>query len=405
MKAIELYRNNDHAILITAIKFSTLSKIVRFTRRELSNWSEERSLIEESDQYYQRSTNENRVKGIKNHIIETLFKSKDNSDVLFPSSLILNMELDLEDVNFSDDFVEFNIPNEKESCLIVDGQHRIKAMTNLFKELQQDPISNKNELDIISNYKFNCTILINYDLWEQARIFANVNFNQKPVDRSLYFDIFGEVPKEGADKNMSNLYVAHELGKYLNSTDKSPLKGFVRDFNSKRGFISQAFLTERILALLGPRSTWNNIVIDYKEDGDLYKKLPKVFVGYFTAIKHNLSDYWPKSLDKKDATLLSKTTGLGGLIRLLGWTDTMLRLGLFPKYDKTDLIDLPLNEITNLYEEMFEKLLQIKEGDKTIAEFYFGSDSSYQGSGSVGQQSQLFKDLAKELGIPYYIVK
>ncbi|GGP02050.1 hypothetical protein GCM10010992_04880 [Cloacibacterium rupense] len=392
MKAIELYKNNDHIILITSIEFSKLNNIVKFSKREASNWSIEENFDIESDKFYQRSTNEKRVKDIKKYIEDNLINNLDNSNVLFPSSLILSTDFEFENLKFDNGIVDFEFPIEKESCLIVDGQHRMKAMESLYNDYMN---ANKS-VEKINNYKFNCTLLINYDLWEQARIFADVNFNQKPVDRSLYYDIFGEIPRENKDYKLSNLYVAHELGKYLNKSEKSPLKGFVKDFDRKTGFVSQSFLMQAILPNFSPKGTWNYITDDFKKDGDAYKKLPKVFVAYFDVIKDIFKAYWPVTVDKSSATILTKTNALGALIKLLGWIDKNLKLGLYKKSEKVELLDLSLNDL----EKLFRKMFLAFENNNELIEKYFGAKSKYSGSGSAGLQNQLFKELAEEIGIP-----
>lgn len=396
MKTIELHRTENHVILVSAIKFVDLKDLVRFSNRENSNWAEKQEGQEISG-FYQRATNELRVKKIKKYIEETLIYPN-KSDILFPSSLIINVNIDTNDLPANDGIVELPL-NEigKNSCLIVDGQHRMKAMIELYKDLQK---SQSSEISKIESYKFNCTILINYDLWEQAKIFANVNFNQKPVDRSLYYDIFGEMPEDQRDKRFSNLYVAHELGKYLNSSIKSPLKGFVKNFNSKEGFISQAFLTQAILTLLGPRSNWGNIVDDYKKGGERFKKLPVIFVQYFAAIKKQIPSYWPKSLNKEDGQILSKTNGLGAIIKLLGKIDEMLKLGLYPKYKTVNLLDLSSVELEELFTSIFEIFNENTSSGLKLAKQYFSQESRYGGGGSAGLQNQLFRELAEEIGIP-----
>lgn len=403
MKAIELYRNNDHIILVTAIKFKDLKNIVKFTQRTSSKWADNTDENDESSKFYQRQTNELRVKDIKKYISSTLL-SNDETEILFPSSMILSIYSESNEFE-KDDFnvIDFKLPTEKESCLIVDGQHRMRAMFELYRELENKLYQREN-LEKILDYKFNCTILVDYDIWEQAKIFASVNFNQKPVDRSLYYDIFGEIPQSGKDEKLSDLYVAHELGKFLNSSNKSPLKGFVKNFNSNSGFISQAFLTQQILRLLGTRGGWNDVVEDFKKSDEeklnLHKKLPKIFVAYFNTIKHELSKYWPNSIEKRDSTILSKTTSLGALLRLLGRINELFKLGLFPNYDKMDLRDLTLKELDNLFKDIFTPFNKETEEGKILAEKYFGERSKYKGGGSVGLQSQLYKELANEIGIP-----
>ncbi|MCP4053849.1 MAG: DGQHR domain-containing protein [Mesoflavibacter sp.] len=405
MKAIELYNKEDKRVLIAAVPFKVLNRVVKFTEREKSNWFASNSSEEENDsfldKYYQRPTNEQRVKGIKKYIEKTLFDELSKEEVLFPSSLILGVDIELETIKKEAGISSFNFPEEKGSCLIVDGQHRMKAMLKLYEELINNIDKNNKKINKINEYKFNCTILVNYDLWEQASIFASVNFNQKPVDRSLYYDIFGEPPVDYKDKAKSNLYIAHELGKYLNSSEKSPLKGFVQNFRKKQGFVSQSFLMQALLSHFGSRGTWREITEDYKEDGNLYKKLPKVYVSYFNAVKTILRDYWPDSIDKSKSTILTKTTGLSALIKLLGHINKMMKLGLFPDYDKIDLLDLEMQKLNEIFESIFKKLTVINNNTgKSKAEVLFGKNSKYAGSGSGGLQSQLFKELTEAIGVP-----
>lgn len=403
MKGIELHKNNDHIIFVTAIKFKDLKNIVKFTQRISSNWSDNIYENIESSKFYQRETNDTRVKSIKKYIISTLLEN-DDTEILFPSSMILSINSDFDEFKKDEyNIIDFELPIEKESCLIVDGQHRMKAMFSLYNDLQNKLLQEKN-LKKILNYKFNCTVLVGYDVWEQAKIFASVNFNQKPVDRSLYYDIFGEVPKSGKDEKLSNLYVAHELGKFLNTSSKSPLKGFVKDFSSNSGFISQAFLTQQILILLGSKGGWNDVVEDFKRKEevrlDLHKKLPKVFVAYFNTLKGELSGYWPNSTEKKDSTILSKTTSLAAFLRLLGRINELFKLGLFPNYDKKDLKDLTLEELEKIFKDIFKPFNKNSREGQELSKQYFGEDSKYKGGGSMGLQSQLYRELAKEIGIP-----
>jgi DGQHR domain-containing protein len=303
------------------------------------------------------------------------------------------MDLQSDLSNVQEGIIEIALPNEKNSCLIVDGQHRIKGFLSLYEELAKK--SDKKNMEILENYKFNCSLLINYDLWEQARIFINVNFNQKPVDKTLYYDIFGEFSDELRDSQKSNLFVAHELGKFLNTSDISPIKGFVKNYSSKKGFVSQAFLMEIILKNFGARATWNSIIEDYKAGGNMYKKLPNVYIGYFNSVKKALKEYWPTGLEKADATVLCKTTGMASLVRLLGHIDKQLKLGFYPNINQHNLLELKIAEISEIFDEIFKT-----ESFRKNTSFYFGENSKYSGSGSVSLQNELFYKMAEDLGIP-----
>ncbi len=401
IKTIELFKDKNHLILIAAIPFKELKDIVVFTQRNTSDWSDDKSKLDGS-QYYQRPINFERIRNIKRYIKESIFATEQNDHVLFPSSTILSFDFDDTILESNETVKDLIIPTEKESCLIVDGQHRMKAMMELYDEYIESQ-SNTIQANKILDYKFNCTILVGYDLWEQAQIFADVNFNQKPVDRSLYFDIFGSAPKDGKNEKFNNLYVSHELGKFLNSSDKSPLKGFVKDFNSKDGFYSQSFFTQNLVRLLGSRGAWNNIIEDYKL-GDLsqglHKKLPKVFVAYFNVIKETFPDYWPKGNKKENATLLVKTTSMGALLRLLGRINELYLLGLYPKKDKVDIVEQSIKDIENIFREIFLQFNPKTDTGKNLAEKLFGEKSQYKGGGSAGLQSKLYRELAESIGIP-----
>lgn len=401
IKAIELHKDKNHLILIAAIPFKELKDIIVFTQRSSSDWVDD-ELKSEGRQYYQRPISSDRVKNIKKYIEDSIFNKEKFDQVLFPSSTILSFDLDESKLEFMESVVDLTVPNEKESCLIVDGQHRMRAMIELYEEYNKHNLI-RSEVNKILEYKFNCTILIGYDLWEQAQIFADVNFNQKPVDRSLYYDIFGSAPRDGKNEKFNNLYVAHELGKFLNSSEKSPLKGFVKDFNSKEGFYSQAFFTQHIVKLLGFRGEWFRIIEDFKlgDNGlGFYKKLPKIFVAYYNVIKDVFPDYWPKGNKNKDATLLIKTTSMGALLRLLGRINEVLAYGLYQNKGKIDLIDLSMEELENLFKELFIVFNpETKEG-KELADKFFGENSPYKGGGGAGLQSKLFRELAEVIGIP-----
>ena len=99
-------------------------------------------------------------------------------------------ELRIGDMYDLDEIFDTNEP-----FYIVDGQHRLYSMRSLYEDVMQKDMFNEEDDEIVlrylRNYRFNCTILLNFDLWEQAQVFADVNFNQKRVSTSLYYFIRG----------------------------------------------------------------------------------------------------------------------------------------------------------------------------------------------------------------------
>lgn len=98
---------------------------------------------------------------------------------LFPTSVILTCSM--EEGEFASlkegEITHFNVPDD---MMIVDGQHRFCAFESLYKQVadsfDEDDKAIKN---FIESYSFNCCVLLNFDIWEQAEVFASVNFNQK----------------------------------------------------------------------------------------------------------------------------------------------------------------------------------------------------------------------------------
>lgn len=55
--------------------------------------------------------------------------------------------------------------------------------------------------------------------FEQAKFFIE----QKPVNRSIYYDIFGSAPGE-----LSEIKLAHDLTLHLNNNENSPIRGMIK---------------------------------------------------------------------------------------------------------------------------------------------------------------------------------
>src|SRR5690606_11288991 len=192
MKTIILQQSNVNMTVIAAVPFKELVHTLTFTKRNESTWDEENS--DGVNRFYQRETNKERLKSLKKYIAKALFNDKDEK-VLFPTTVLLGIEGTRNDIVYSnnDIFFDLTLEDYSEEILIVDGQHRLMAIKELYDEYK---FSDTSKFNKISQLKISCTFLINYDLWEQAKIFADVNFKQKPVDRSLYYDIFGEIYDE-----------------------------------------------------------------------------------------------------------------------------------------------------------------------------------------------------------------
>jgi DGQHR domain-containing protein len=292
--------------------------------------------------------------------------------------------------------VELSVPDGKYG-LIVDGQHRLMGMIKLYNDALNNSIkigrksltdeypklTNDLVLDYIKQFEFNCTILLGFDKWEQGKVFADVNFNQKPVNKSLYYDIFGSYP----DPNKNDIFLSHMLAMHLNNSEDSVLKGFIKMLGSGKGYFSQAFFVEAILSHFRPKSIWASMPMDYLNDGDDYKILPKFFKSYFKATKEVFNEFWPKEdedTSRKYPNILCKTTGMGALIKLIDPIYRKLKIN-------TDLKTISSGDLTTLLKSELEKA-------ESKGKEFFSKEGDFSGSGSLGLQNKLYIELAKELG-------
>lgn len=111
----------------------------------------------------------------------------DSDDAMFPSSIIIaanyyeddrlaeeDDQWRVEAVDEGLNLYKLIVPSDKIVCSIVDGQHRLFG----FEYATED-------------FDLNCSLYLDLPPSLQASVFATVNFNQSPVDKSLAYNLFG----------------------------------------------------------------------------------------------------------------------------------------------------------------------------------------------------------------------
>ncbi|QNQ18823.1 DGQHR domain-containing protein [Kosakonia sp. SMBL-WEM22] len=167
----------------------------------------------------QRGINDNRVKAIS-HFCST-------NDAMFPTSIILSANLDINGENSDDPWYidkasNLVIPSAKKNASIVDGQHRIEGLK---KAIESGELN--TEFDLV------CAIYFELPAPKQAEVFATINFNQQKVDKSLAYQLFGYDLDSIESQFWSPDTLAIYLTRLLDKEDGSPLKGRI-DFGMKK---------------------------------------------------------------------------------------------------------------------------------------------------------------------------
>lgn len=412
LNVIEVQQLQNGFVFAGKIKYKELNQIFKLTERPesihdpIGNATIEFS---KDDKEFQRQLSHGKLKEIQKYLrYEMSNMDKNKSLGMFPSSLILyNRSFEIDDLHVdvrrkesfnlsediinksyspeldccfyirqNNDFYKLYLPRNSKITLIVDGQHRFVGTNMLFNSLKSD-----SDKKLLEDFEFIMTFLVGFDIYEIGQIFATVNFNQKPVNRSLYYDIFGSAPQTDREGNLQNdIRLAHDLTLHLNNNDSSPVKDMIKLLGKGYGLFSQAFFVENMLMIFRGK-IWDRYLIDYINDGTEYKNIAVFLKDYLNAIKEAFPSSWPSKVNRHNKNvyssyaydyILCKTTGLGAFFRLI--------IDIYPIVSKNGNLKLSLLKIFN----------QISDED---AASLFSKDGVYGGSGSLGLQAKLYKDL------------
>lgn len=405
MDRLRVFENNNLSknTFVGSIAFDVLSKYRKLT------WRTNDSKKDEGDGqelFYQRHINDAKTKKIVEYIYDnladlTISEKKSNNGIiaLFPTAIIVSLEADMVDYNSEDDHKKINKEKEKKAdedkiimllkdeigwyfyiptdygknIFIVDGQHRIVGIESFRKKYP-------DLRGTMSKLKLPITILLNYGLYEQAQVFANVNFEQKPVNRSLYYDIFGAMPGV-----RNKITFSHFLAKYLNQDEDSVLRGMIKMLgNEKDGIISQAFMVQNLIKLTkNDGKIFNFYFKKYKKgNDDIFEIVLRILKIYFSEIKKNFIKYYPVYNDdglyyrSEYKSILFKTTGVGALLRLLNDFDKEAKM---------------FSDNINYLNKYFSKTLSLISDSE--AKELFSGDGDYAGGSGGGQQLKLYHRL------------
>lgn len=276
----------------------------------------------ERNRFYQRRIDTSRISKIKEFIRNAILDEahRRRAVAVFPTAMILAYTDDISDYAVGD-VVSVRLPR---GTFVVDGQHRLYAMQKLYEEVCGIEIFDmKNEenrivKEYIENYRFNCTILLNFDLWEQSQVFVEVNFNQRKVSKSLYYDIYGMYYNDSYVNDPRNyIYVAHMLAKYMNHKNDSPLKGKIKMLGNSIGLVSQSCFAEAIIGNMSSRMGIWRLDVENVTGRPSYKYMAIELNAFYQVVAEVFADIWPE--ENKHKSIICKTTGTSSMIRLLGY--------------------------------------------------------------------------------------
>lgn len=380
-------------ILNALVPFVQLKDTVLFTYRANTDQTkaDNKGEFKSSMDFYQRRVDSKRSDEIKEFIRNSILQERQNKQMatLFPTSMILALKVDEDGNTLRENDEEWCDLDVKSNVFIVDGQHRMMGMRKLFYELDGIKIRKEDDeyvYNFLCDYKFNCTILVNYDLWEQGQVFINVNFKQKPVNKSLYYEIFGSEYRENeSDWSRNKIYLAHSMTRMLNEHKASPFYQRVKMLGTGKGYVSQAFVVEALQRLFKNGALWYFDPDTMKSGDEDINYMGTELLSFFVAIKRLFPNYWPHE-DSTKGTIICKTTGVGAWIRLMGLMrqdeDYEMLYALKQSAKKEEVCELYIDNVSNIISPL-----------QSAAEILFGKDSEFRSSSGRGSEVKLYKKM------------
>lgn len=347
----------------------------------------------EKNKYYQRRIDTRRISKIKDFIRNSILDEVNGrrAVAVFPTAMILSYAD--ENTNYQvGGFVPLKFPYE---VYIVDGQHRLYAMQELYKDACSFTLFNTDKdkenrivKEYIENYKFNCTILLNFDLWEQSQIFVEVNFNQRKVSKSLYYDIYGMYYNDSYVNDPRNyIYVAHMLVKHMNGSEDSPLKGKIKMLGSGIGLVSQSCFAESLIRNMSSRMSIWRIDSDENTGKPSYKYMAMELKAFYQEVENVFSDIWP--VENKHLSIICKTTGISAMVRILGYIHQNVLSADICQGLKGANADI----VPQYKEVVHDELMKLYYERHRL----FGLNGSYSKTGGKGIEKSLYRDMCEIL--------
>jgi DGQHR domain-containing protein len=241
--------------------------------------------VDKTEGSVQRVLNKGRISKIKDYILE---------GNTFFNSFIINWTDDNYLPTISDKEIEIELVHS--SAQVIDGQHRLAGFEEAVAK--DESIGDR---DII------VTLCVGLSTKQAAEIFLNINTEQKPVPKSLMFDLFGEV----VDDESHSVNRATDIARILNDEMHSPLYKCLKFPGSPRG-VGQIELSTFVTSLKEPLKRGGAFSLYKLTSYDFQKS---VVGNFFQAIKEYYVEANIWHIKSKNPFL--KASGFNGAIEFL----------------------------------------------------------------------------------------
>lgn len=252
--AIE-FEQNGITLWACALKCKHLAQITYVARR---GESDETGAV-------QRLLNKSRIKGIKEFVLE---------GGMFPNSIILNWTSEKTFSFNADRQIEFKLGNKM--AQIIDGQHRIEGIKEALKEKPE-----------IGEIAVPIIFMKQLDTPQCAKIFLSINTEQRPVPKSLVYDLYG-IAFPHRDYVIER---ARDIAETLNEYPESPYLGYIKFPKARRmtGGIQLSNVTDNLKKFVKQEGDFEKVNVETLENQ------AKLLINYFSVFKDVYGQSWNKT--------------------------------------------------------------------------------------------------------------
>jgi DGQHR domain-containing protein len=245
---------------------------------------------------------------------------------MFFNSFILNWTDTNFKPTFADDHITIGISGA--AAQMIDGQHRLAGLQ---AATEQNAKIGNNEVLV--------SLCIGLTTNQAATIFLNINSEQRPVPKSLIYDLFGEVTDD-ADHSINR---AKDISEELNDNPESPFYRAIKFPGNPRGvgILDLSAVVSGLKRHLGPDGAFASVNLRSLN----YQR--QAVMNYFAAIR---SFYEPQGIwTSRVKNPFFKSAGFYGAVDYL--TSTLL---------------MKCAEANSFSEKSFRNLLRLDSGDLLI---------------------------------------
>lgn len=246
----------------------------------------------------------------------------------YPSSIVLNWTA-ADEPAFDDGFLTW--AEKARSAQIIDGQHRVEGLRAALEESAS-----------LGDIEIPVSIYVGLDTKACADLFLSINTEQRPVPRSLVFDLYGIASEDVVDPAAVR---ARDIAMSLNDDEFSPYFENIKMPNQpiRKGGIALSTAVAALKPLVEDKGIFDQI--DAKE----LAVQQRIVLNFFEALERKYADRWA---DKSNAFQFA--AGFIGAI-------DFLKLKIIPACNAMNPRDFSADNISSMIEMSAENLIKQEE--------------------------------------------